>query len=71
MSLIGIASTAPNSRSTTQANANSMSALTWTYNSTNKSNPSPSNITIPDYLVGVATPLSQTGIPYSWGGTTD
>ena len=31
-------------------------------------NPDSSNVTKPDYLVGVSFPSSQTGIPYCWGG---
>ncbi len=67
-SSIGLAATAPNGRTTTQSNANSLSSLAWTYNSTNAVNPDSSNVTTPDYLVGVSKPSSQTGIPYAWGG---
>lgn len=65
---IQLAANAPNNRTTTQTNANSMSSLTWTYSAANTVNPNSTNITTPDYLVGVSTPSSQTGIPYSWGG---
>jgi hypothetical protein len=59
---------APNSKATTQTNANNLSALSWTYKAANASNPSTTNVTTPDYLVGVTTPSSQTGVPYAWGG---
>lgn len=68
VSTMAVRANAPNSRTTTQSNANAMSALTWTYKSTNKVNPNSATVSTPDYLVGVTTPSSQTGIPYAWGG---
>lgn len=68
VSTMAVKANAPNSRATAQSNANAMSALTWTYKSTNKVNPDSATVSTPDYLVGVTTPSSQTGIPYAWGG---
>gem|GEM_PF-1742307 len=59
---------APNNKTTTMNNAMSCCQLSWTYTANNAVNPDSSNVTKPDYLVGVSFPSSQTGIPYCWGG---
>jgi cell wall-associated NlpC family hydrolase len=61
-------SNAPNNLSTTMNNAMDMCLLSWTYTEDNADNPSPSTVTVPDYLSNASTPSSQTGIPYCWGG---
>ncbi|MDR2546471.1 MAG: hypothetical protein LBC96_03035 [Lachnospiraceae bacterium] len=62
---------APNNRSTALTVASGMATLTWTYNSRNAVNPSPTTVTIPSYLANASKPSSQTGIPYCWGGNNN
>jgi hypothetical protein len=63
-----ITANAPNDMSTTMDNAIDCCLLSWSYKSTNASNPNSSKVTTPDYLVSASKPSDQTGIPYCWGG---
>jgi len=61
----------PNSRATALTTAVNMTSLSWTYNSRNAVNPSPTTVTVPSYLANASKPSSQTGIPYCWGGNNN
>lgn len=63
-----ITANAPNDMSTTMDKAIDCCLLSWSYKSTNASNPDSSKVTTPDYLVSASKPSDQKGIPYCWGG---